>query len=197
MGKVLLGNADTGQGLPTFSSVSESGVVISLSWSPRISQTACGNSWVWKIKYKITTEKKYPQNNLLIVTWFQSLNIIHLNWASADMFCNEAARCSGRRCLSRPHWGIPTVVRFIWGHEKWDWEGSRGKEKGRGAGRERREEASQERVEGEGESEGEWEWEREEKKSKKRGGAKEKGVGGGESKQSFYSKAGFYMAVAR
>jgi hypothetical protein len=35
---------------------------------------------------------------------------------------------------------------------------------------------------------------REEKKSKKRGEPKR---GGGESKQSFYSKAGFYMAVAR
>lgn len=45
-GKVLLGNADVGQVVPTLSSspVSESGVVTSLSWSPRISQTACGNS---------------------------------------------------------------------------------------------------------------------------------------------------------
>jgi hypothetical protein len=48
--------------------VSESGVVTSLSWSPRISQTACGNSWVWKIKqdHWSLLRKKNSQNNTSI-----------------------------------------------------------------------------------------------------------------------------------
>lgn len=53
-GKESLWNVDVGQLVkPTLSSspVSESGVATSLSWSPRISQTACGNSWRCKIKH--------------------------------------------------------------------------------------------------------------------------------------------------